>query len=382
MNRDVESALRSVDPARDLDRVAVDEAQQALLDEILEQGRPRRNWSSRTGARWVPVVAAAAVGALVIGTGVVLGSSGDDDAAPAAGAPGDPQRDHPRGEQTTSGDPGLPPTGDNLVHVIVNTPGWEVDGLSQSPYGSDLSFVNGDQMLGLVTYPADQYDSYIRDRAIEGPESSTEALGQVGRSFTYEMTDPTGDEPGSEEQLIPRDGPEPGSGGVADPDQVDTRIATIFPVVGDWFLEVDATVGSETEFRALMSSLERVDTETWQESLGADVVTPNNGQAFLDEASEDVPMPPGFTVTVDQLNLPQQRYQAAATFVAAVSCEWFAQYEAGNSDAVPALQSSRDWPVLAWMDVEGDYPEVLWEYADRLDTGDIEGYSEGLGCLA
>ncbi len=382
MNRDVESVLDSVDRARGLDRVPVDEAQQALLDEILARGRPRRrSWTARQGARWVPVVAAAAVGALVVGTGVVLGSSGDGPGATTSGDAASTGTGSPD-VAVGAGDPGLPPTGDNLVHVVVNAPGWEVDGLSQSAYGSDLSFMRGDQWLSLVTYRADQYDTYIRDRAIEGPESSIEALGQVGRAFTYQDSEPAGERSGADGQpsMIPEDRPQPGSGGVADPDQVDTRVATIFPVVGDWFLEVDATVGSAAEYRELMGQLERVDAETWHQSLGDDVVLPSEGEEFLAEVDQGVPVPEGLDVTTELLNLPQSRYQAGVAFVAAVSCDWFAKYEAGNPYAVDALRSSPNWPVLQWMNAEGDYPEVLWEYVDLLETGDISGYEDGLGC--
>ena len=377
MNRDVESALSVVDRARSLDRVPAEEAQQALLEEILDRGQSRRRlWPTRTGSRWVPAVAAAAVGVLVVGTAVVLGSPDDDGSAPAAGGGASgANSDAPR----PAGDPGLPPTGDTLVHVVVNAPGWRVDGLSQSPYGSDLSFEHGEQMLSLTTYPADQYDSYLQDRAETGPESSSEALNQVGRSFTDEDSSPNL-EPGADEPLIMEDVPEPGSSDVAHPDQVDTRVATIFPVVGDWFLEIDATVGSAAEHRALLSSLQRVDPETWEQSLGDDVVLPSAGADFLAEIGEGVPMPPGLTMTPDQLALPQERYQAAAAFVAAVSCGWFAEYEDGNPAAAPALESSHDWPVLQWMSVEGDYPEVLWELTDRLDSSHVGDYESALGC--
>jgi hypothetical protein len=31
-----------------------------------------------------------------------------------------------------------------------------------------------------------------------------------------------------------------------------------------------------------------------------------------------------------------------------------------------ALASSRDWAILQEMNSEGDYPEVLWQYADAV----------------
>jgi hypothetical protein len=33
------------------------------------------------------------------------------------------------------------------------------------------------------------------------------------------------------------------------------------------------------------------------------------------------------------------------------------------------------------MDERGDYPEVLWEYADQVAAGQVpDGYQGGLGC--
>ncbi len=45
------------------------------------------------------------------------------------------------------------------------------------------------------------------------------------------------------------------------------------------------------------------------------------------------------------------------------------------------MQTSRDWPVLLEMDAEGDYPEVVWEYADQIAAGQTPaGFEGGLGC--
>jgi hypothetical protein len=38
------------------------------------------------------------------------------------------------------------------------------------------------------------------------------------------------------------------------------------------------------------------------------------------------------------------------------------------------MGTARDWPVLHEMNDEGDYPEVLWRYADAMaNGGQIEG---------
>ena len=37
--------------------------------------------------------------------------------------------------------------------------------------------------------------------------------------------------------------------------------------------------------------------------------------------------------------------------------------------------------MLREMDAEGDYPEVVWEYAAEVQAGRVpEGYRDGLGC--
>ena len=44
-----------------------------------------------------------------------------------------------------------------------------------------------------------------------------------------------------------------------------------------------------------------------------------------------------------------------------------------------ALASSRNWPVLLEMNAEGDYPEVVWQYADALNgKGDVPAAKLGL----
>jgi hypothetical protein len=76
-----------------------------------------------------------------------------------------------------------------------------------------------------------------------------------------------------------------------------------------------------------------------------------------------------------------------------VACGWIEQWQraraagdaAAAQRAVAALSTSHDWKVLRDMDAEGDYPEVLWQYADALavpGAGEsaVEGYRGALGC--
>jgi hypothetical protein len=79
--------------------------------------------------------------------------------------------------------------------------------------------------------------------------------------------------------------------------------------------------------------------------------------------------------------------QLGARVAGAVACGWIALWvearaagdEAGAQRATTALASARDWPVLREMQAEGDYPRVLWQYADALaGDGTIAGGKPGM----
>jgi hypothetical protein len=59
--------------------------------------------------------------------------------------------------------------------------------------------------------------------------------------------------------------------------------------------------------------------------------------------------------------------------------------------AVSALQASHGWKILDEMNAEGDYPEVVWGYADAIAAGKplegaktasepADGFKQALGC--
>ena len=112
--------------------------------------------------------------------------------------------------------------------------------------------------------------------------------------------------------------------------------------MGDWFLEFDAFAGSEAEYANVMASLTRVERAAWLTGVDTDdVVVPAEGEAFLQEAGQDVPMPEGVSVTVGDLRLPQDTYQARVAFVAPVLCGWAEQYAAGNDAALDRATRQR-----------------------------------------
>ncbi len=59
-----------------------------------------------------------------------------------------------------------------------------------------------------------------------------------------------------------------------------------------------------------------------------------------------------------------------------MACAWI---ERGGKEAAEALATSRSWPILLEMNAEGDYPEVVWQYADALNgNGDVPAGKPGV----
>jgi len=133
----------------------------------------------------------------------------------------------------------------------------------------------------------------------------------------------------------------------------------------------------EATFRALLSSLVQVPEEEWIATL------PDDGRIVTDRSEaisaylEDVPLPPGFEAGSLAEGPIEHWYQVAAETIAAVTCSWVEQWvdtkESGDTQAeqtaVDAMATSHDWKVLNDMRSEGDFPEVIWEYADAM-SGD------------
>ena len=79
----------------------------------------------------------------------------------------------------------------------------------------------------------------------------------------------------------------------------------------------------------------------------------------------------------------RDRYQLGAKVAGAIVCGWIERWLAGDREAAKALATSREWPLLRQMDAEGDYPEVVWQYADAINgTGEVPGGMKGLSVEA
>ena len=85
----------------------------------------------------------------------------------------------------------------------------------------------------------------------------------------------------------------------------------------------------------------------------------------------------------------QDPYQLGAEVTGQYTCAWLDEFAAARdagdderaAEAARVLGTSREWPVLQLMDSEGDFPDVVWQYADDVAAGRVpEGYKQGLGC--
>src|SRR5882757_3230310 len=146
---------------------------------------------------------------------------------------------------------------------------------------------------------------------------------------------------------------------------------------------------ARTSWRSAAQAARSRSIETWLAAMPASVVKPADARTTVDAMLAGLPLPPG----LDKQRLYQQetrdRYQVGAEVSGAVACGWLDQWVAAKrsgdaqklKQATDALATSHGWKVLNDMNPEGDYPEVLWGYADQVAQGqDPAGYKEGLGC--
>ena len=163
--------------------------------------------------------------------------------------------------------------------------------------------------------------------------------------------------------------------------------------------ELDGDAGGEDAFFEALEGLRVVREDDWEAALPDSAVPPRERPAEVDRMLADIPQPPGFDAAgLRRSDAAVDRYQLGAKVAGSVACAWIDRWsqarrsgdETAEREAVAAMGSSRNWRVLAEMNAEGDYPEVLWEYADAMASGGtIEGgrrmsveesARDGLGC--
>jgi hypothetical protein len=168
---------------------------------------------------------------------------------------------------------------------------------------------------------------------------------------------------------------------------------------GKYSLELRGPADSEADFRALVASVKSVDEATWLAALPKSAVLPDERAAVVAEMRVGVPTPPRFDESSLEASGVADRYQLGALVAGQLACGWFDEWlqadKTGDvvrkAQAASVLASSKSWPVLIDMVDEGDYAEMLWQYADQVaadgksrydgDPGIRGGnYVSGLGC--
>ncbi|MDA0163017.1 hypothetical protein OM076_22280 [Solirubrobacter ginsenosidimutans] len=160
---------------------------------------------------------------------------------------------------------------------------------------------------------------------------------------------------------------------------------------GDAFVQARGDAATPAAFIDVLERIYQVGAEDWLAALPATAVEPKAQAAAASQMLMGIPLPPGFK-TPPATDETRDRYQLGAKVAGAVVCGWIEEWLHGDTAAAArALAGSRSWPLLQDMNAEGDYPEVVWQYADAINgKGDVPGgklglsvdgtYREALGC--
>ena len=251
--------------------------------------------------------------------------------------------------------------------LLVDLPGWTVIRADEFTveYG-EMTFFNGERMLDLHWRASDTHDGYVDDRAHSAdPPWAITVNGHPATQFQY-----TG-----------------------------TNDFTTLWLDGQHSLEARGVFPDRASYDAILAALKPTDVDTWLNAMPASVVKPDSRTDAIAAMLADIPLPAGFDVTaLEANNGVSDRYQLGARVAGTVACQWIDQWidgrangdTAAEAEAVAAMQSSRNWSVLREMDAHGDYPEVMWEYAEAMATDGMvmggraltveESYQQALGC--
>jgi len=207
----------------------------------------------------------------------------------------------------------------------------------------EMTFSDGEHEVELRWGPAADYPDFLADRS--RPDDADQlgtvtVLGRPGHLFRYV---------GSQEYT------------------------TLVEPEGAHYLALRGALGSEAAYRDLFARLHTVDVDTWLDAMPASVVKPGSRAAAIDQMLVGIPLPAGFDrAELDASTSVNDRYQLGAKVTGAVVCGWFDQWftateqgdTAGATAASAALVSSHQWAILQEMASSGDWPRILWQYAD------------------
>jgi len=243
--------------------------------------------------------------------------------------------------------------------LLLDKPGWSIERVDTfGVVDGEMTFTDGTHRLDVHWYAAESYESYYVDRLDVSDPTDMDVLGTTGARFQY--------------------------GDSAD-------YATMLPPQGANFLEVRGDLGNLEAYEDILGALHRVDVDTWLSAMPDSVVKPSDRSIAVAEMLTGVPVPDGFDPTALEQSVDvSDEYQLGAQVAGAVVCSWYSRWSeataagdaAGVTEAVEAVKSATTWPVLLDMNEAGDYPEAVWEYADRMAVGTLQrvDLEQGLGC--
>jgi hypothetical protein len=303
--------------------------------------RPVRTDPPRRRTTWsVPVAAAAAVLALVAGSAWLVSGLGLRDAGVAAG-------------------------GSGAYRAVLEAPGWTVDSVAADDDSGELTYVKRGQAFEISWYPASEYDDYVEDR-------------------NHITATPVAGEP---VQVLGRDALMWFYGGTDNP-------TAIREVENGHFLELRGKSMSTAAYLALLDDVRLVDRDDFAAAMPSAYVDGTARQKAIDEVLDgisayvDAQIPPGstrrsFSSAEDDLDL------LSLDVARDVACEWLRDWDdahrtgdqARMDKAASVLATTRDWPALARMEPSGQYPGVIWDYADQVVAGQVpKGFGRVLSC--
>jgi len=331
--------VRSVDPVDARTVGDLQGADTALLEEIMSQS-PVKQLPNRRRTYIVGAFLAAAVLAVAVTVPALL--SDPDDKAPSVGQrvdTGKGQTDQIRYSAA------IIKAAKKNPRLLIDEPGWKpVNVYGFADAEGMVNFAKGDQSLEINWYKADAYDSYYKDRLDVSKPVAITVAGQEGTLFRYSSTD----------------------------------FAVMLKADGNAFAELRTGRGwkDKADVLATLAKVKKVDVETWLGAMTPEIVTPDRASAVADEMLAGMSLPPQFDKAALAKLGTNDRYQFGAGVARAYVCGWFEEWErAGNNEAavqrsVDALRSTRDWKLLQQMNAQGDYPEGVWELADKVKAGD------------
>ena len=161
--------------------------------------------------------------------------------------------------------------------------------------------------------------------------------------------------------------------------------------------EFRARAADLAEFTMLIDSLSRVEESEWLAALPPGVVKPVDHATTVASMLRGVTVPPEFDpTTVRSAGLVKDRYQFGALVAGSVACTWFRRWSEARSsgdaatvrEAIEAMATAKDWPILQEMAESGAYPWVIERFSEAMPSGiwhgrPLEGdVDSGLGCPA